>query len=322
LRGSGSGSGWGSGARRALGPALALALLAACGSPQRFADLGDCPTAAGEPIRGCRLGYRTFGTLNAARDNAVLLLPWFQGRSADLAGHVGPSGIVDPSRHFVIAIDAFGNGVSSSPSNSTAQPGAAFPAFSIPDLVRAEHALVTRVLGLERLEAVVGVSMGGMQALGWATQFPGFARSVVAAVPSPRSTEADRRAWEAAAAAALARGRARRALSALLDLEPKAAYFALRTDPFDHGAQARAIATLDLAAPFGGSLDAAAAAAAGARLLVAVSERDEVVDPAPARAFAAAAGARLLVLDGRCGHRATSCEQQALFEAARRFLDR
>jgi hypothetical protein len=45
------------------------------------------------------------------------------------------------------------------------------------------------------------------------------------------------------------------------------------------------------------------------------------VDPAPARAFAAAAGARLLVLDGRCGHRAPSCEQRALFEAARRFLD-
>jgi homoserine O-acetyltransferase len=297
-----------------------MVLLAACGSPQRFADLGDCPVEGAQPIRGCRLGYRTFGTLSPARDNAVLLLPWYQGKSADLASHVGPDGIVDPRRHFVIAVDAFGNGVASSPSTSALQPGEAFPPFSLRDLVRAEHALVTRQLGLDRLEAVIGISMGGMQALAWATEHPGFARAVVAAVPSPRSTAADRRYWEATVSEVRRTGRVGRALSALRDLRPGAALFALRTHPQDQAAQARAIAGLDLTEPFGGSLEAAAAAVRS-RLLVVVSARDEVVDPAPARAFAAAAGGELLVLDGRCGHAATRCERQALFAAARAFVD-
>ncbi len=303
---------------RLLGLAFALAGAAGCGGGQRFAELGDLPTEAGGVVRGCRVGYRTFGALDDRRSNAVLLLPWFGGTSEDLAGHVGPGKFLDTGRFHVIAVDALGNGVSTSPSNSAAQPGDAFPPISIVDMVEAQHALVTRVLGIERLRGVVGVSMGGMQALAWATRHPDVAGDVVVVAGSPRSTARDRAYWQAE----VERMRVpawRRALGAAARLDRSGLAWHLRFDPRDHALQARAIAELDLTVPHGGSLEATARAVRG-RLLVAVPERDDVVDPEPARAFARLAGAELLSLDGRCGHDAPTCEAEVLGSAVTRFL--
>lgn len=271
-------------------------------------------------IRDCRVGYRTFGELDAARSNAVLLAPWFLGTSRDLAAKIGPGKLIDGSRFFVIAVDPLGNGVSSSPSNSPAQPGRSFPRFTIRDMVASQHALVARVLGIPHLRAVVGESMGGMQAFAWATDFPGFADEVVAIAGSPRTVERDRRRWRDAVADVRARPGWRRALGAFGRLEPRDALRQLRVDPLDHAGQAEAIMALDLTAPFGGSLARAAAAVRG-RMLVVVSARDETVDPAPARELAGLARAELLVLDGRCGHEAARCEKRTLHAAVRRFLE-
>src|ERR1700735_1330096 len=94
---------------------------------QQFADLGQCKLQSGKVIEHCRVGYRTFGSLNAARDNAVVMATWLYGVSGDLVQFFStqPSSqrLVDTSRFFGVALDAFGNGVSSSPSNSKAQPG-------------------------------------------------------------------------------------------------------------------------------------------------------------------------------------------------------
>jgi hypothetical protein len=99
---------------------------------QQFADLGVCNLENGQQISGCKLGYRTFGKLNADRSNAVLFPSYFSGTSADLAGFIAANELFDPSKYFVIAVDAFGDGVSSSPSNSVSQPGPLFPAFTFP----------------------------------------------------------------------------------------------------------------------------------------------------------------------------------------------
>ena len=85
---------------------------------------------------------------------------WYNGSSADLEkfGYLGPGKLVDSDKYFVIAVDAFANGHSSSPSNSGDRPDREFPPISIRDMVHSQYRLVTEVLGLQRLHAVVGAS--------------------------------------------------------------------------------------------------------------------------------------------------------------------
>src|SRR5271154_4375826 len=102
---------------------------------QQYADLGACKLAGGGEITSCRLGYRTWGTLNAQRSNAVLFPTWFSGTSGNIQDWLGADKLVDPENYFVIAVDALGDGVSSSPSNPARQHGPQFPSFSIRDMV-------------------------------------------------------------------------------------------------------------------------------------------------------------------------------------------
>jgi hypothetical protein len=110
---------------------LTACLLAAPSFAQelRFAELGDFRLVSGEVIHDCRLGYRTFGKLNAEKSNAVLFPTWFTGTTENLVGLIGPGKLVDPDEYFVILADALGNGVSSSPSNSKQQPRMRFPSI-------------------------------------------------------------------------------------------------------------------------------------------------------------------------------------------------
>ena len=173
-------------------PLLALAVLAAASpSPaiaqdgQQFADLGTCPTARGEVIRECRIGYRTFGRLNARRDNAVLVPTWHGGHSETMTFILGPDRWVDTTRWFVILVDKPGNGVSISPSNSRSQAARRFPRLTVGDMVAAEHRVATEHLGIRRLHAVVGWSMGGMQAIEYALRFPEAVDRIVSVAGTP-----------------------------------------------------------------------------------------------------------------------------------------
>jgi homoserine O-acetyltransferase len=263
--------------------------------------------------------YRTFGELNAAKTNAVLVTTSFQGTSAELAPRIGAGKLVDSSRYFVITVDALGNAVSSSPSNSALQPGASFPAFSIRDMVESQHRLLTRHLGIPRLHAVVGESMGGMQALQWAVAHPDFAVKTVSIVGSPQSQADDRQRWRTTVAEMKAEAGWRRALDRLWELSARDAFKELTLDERNFQAQAEAIANFDVAAPFGGSL-AAAAAAVRSELLVVYARSDDRVNPDPAVMFAGMANGQLLELDGRCGHQAPTCERTTLWPAVDRFL--
>src|SRR5271154_2778149 len=96
-----------------------MAQSAASLGQQQYAELGTCKLAGGGEIASCRLGYRTWGKLNAERSNAVVFPTWFGGTSGSVQDWIGADKLVDPEKYFIIAIDALGNGVSSSPSNSS-----------------------------------------------------------------------------------------------------------------------------------------------------------------------------------------------------------
>ncbi|HEX9500320.1 MAG TPA: alpha/beta fold hydrolase, partial [Thermoanaerobaculia bacterium] len=114
-------------------------------------------------IDGVKIGYRTWGRLDDAKSNAILVLTWFAGTSEGLAGWIGPGNLYDPSKYYIIVVDALGDGVSSSPPN-----------FTMRDMVRAQHELLTRELKLDHVYAVSGLSMGGMQTFQWVVSYPMF----------------------------------------------------------------------------------------------------------------------------------------------------
>ena len=290
-----------------------------CSSRQQLGSLGECRLQNGAVLRDCRIGYRTFGRLDAARSNAVLVVSWSTGTSADLSRQLGRERLVDTSRDFVIAVDALGNGVSSSPSNSTLQPGDAFPSFTVSDMVETQRRLLREVLGIERIKAVVGISFGGMQVFEWAVAHPSSMEAAVAIVGTPKTTDAERRRWRSWSQEMLAISAPWRAASALFRLEPRSAFHELAIDARDYARQAEAIAAHDVSARFAGSMESAARAVR-ARMLVVLSPTDEVVDPAPALAFARLCGAQVVMLNGHCGHRDTSCDKETLFTTVRRFL--
>jgi homoserine O-acetyltransferase len=285
------------------------------------ASLGDIPLDSGGVLRDCIIAYRTRGVLNRSRSNVVLLLPWFQGTSRQLARQIGPRKLVDSAKYFVIAVDGIGNGVSSSPSNSTAQPGRAFPEFTIRDMVESQHRLVTRVFGLTQLHAVVGTSMGGMQVFQWIVTHPGFMKRAVSIVGSPQSQSDDVRRWRAAMAFIEENSRLRRVSKALANGRLRTAIGEFLIRPEDYCRQGAAIAAHDISNGRSGGLTATAADLR-TELLVAGAWTDADVNPRPGFTFAHQAGAEILELDGRCGHQAPSCDQRRLRRCVDRFLAR
>jgi homoserine O-acetyltransferase/O-succinyltransferase len=328
---------------------LALAIEVVPDGQLQYADLGTCKLAGGQHIDHCRIGYRTWGTPNADKSNAVLWPTWFSGSSADIAGNVGADKMIDPAKWFLIAVDALGDGVSSSPSNSTSQHGPAFPTFTTRDMVDAEYRLVTETLGLRHLHAVMGVSMGGMQTFEWIVNYHGMMDIAIPIVGSTRLTGYDLLLWTTEenvlkSDPAWHSGRYTQkpamgqvqAIHAMNLTTP--AHYARETTaekfqvveseyvrkgilPFDANdwlAQLEAMIHHDVA--HGGSLDDAAKKVK-ANVLVIAAAQDHMVNPKPAIDFAALIGAKTLVLESDCGHLAPGCESDKVNPAVRDFLD-
>lgn len=137
-------------------------------------DLGDLVLENGETLRGGKLAYRTFGTLNAEKSNAILVTTWFSGTGKIMEDvYVGKDHALDPTKYFIIIADQLGSGVSSSPHNTPApQSMAKFPKLSIGDDVAAQHKLITEHFGISKLQLVVGGSMGGQQVYEWSVVHP------------------------------------------------------------------------------------------------------------------------------------------------------
>ena len=161
-------------------------------------NMGECVLENGQVIEACRLTFRTYGRLAPDLSNIVLMPTWLNGNAEGLStyNYLGPDGIVDTDDYFVIAVNALGNGSSSSPSNSAQSP---FPRFTIRDQVSLQHQLLTEHLDIEHLHAVVGASMGGYQTYEWLMMYPDFATHFVPIEGTPWYTFYDRlkgRAWQ------------------------------------------------------------------------------------------------------------------------------
>ncbi|WP_306031278.1 alpha/beta fold hydrolase [Stappia sp. MMSF_3263] len=136
-------------------------------------DLGDFTLQRGATLRGAHLAYKTFGTLSAKRDNAIVYPTWYSGQHMDNEWLVGTGMALDPEKYFIIIPNMIGNGLSSSPSNTSEPYNAArFPNVTAYDNVRAQHRLVTEKFGIERLPLVVGWSMGALQTFHWGAMYP------------------------------------------------------------------------------------------------------------------------------------------------------
>jgi len=154
----------------------------------------------GGELRDGQVAYETWGELNAARDNALLLFTGLSpsAHAASSAADpspgwwekmVGPGKAIDTERYFVICVNSLGSCFGSSgPASIDPATGLAyrldFPDLSVEDIARGGYEVV-RTLGIEKLSAIVGASLGGMVVLAFATQFPGFARRVVSISGSP-----------------------------------------------------------------------------------------------------------------------------------------
>jgi len=150
-------------------------------------ELGDFRLESGEILRDAFVSYVIHGDPSRLRHDTILVTTAIGSTHHRLDFLIGDGEPLDTARWCVIVVDALGNGLSSSPSNSMHQPRDTFPRFSIRDMVESQRRLLDH-LGVESLTAVVGASMGGMQAVQWAVSHPGYMRAMVAMVPMARTT--------------------------------------------------------------------------------------------------------------------------------------
>ncbi len=148
----------------------------------QIANIGDLLLESGSVVRTVRISYVTHGKLTAAKDNAVLLLHGYGANHHGFDGLIGPGKAFDTDRYFVIVPDAFGNsqiGFEHSTSPTTSGLGMGFPQYNGRDMVAAQYKLVTQALGIPRVAAIAGISMGADHSVQMAVSYPDFADRIV-----------------------------------------------------------------------------------------------------------------------------------------------
>ncbi|KGT87388.1 homoserine acetyltransferase [Erwinia typographi] len=155
-------------------------------SKREFHQLGDLALAQGGVLREAQIGWQAFGQLNAARDNAVVLFSYYTGSDRSYHPLIGEGRALDPARWYIVLVNMFGNGVSTSPSNSRLQPGSQFPQVTLIDNIHAQYQLLINHLGIRQIALASGWSMGAMQAWHWAAAWPSLVRNVLAVCGSAR----------------------------------------------------------------------------------------------------------------------------------------
>jgi homoserine O-acetyltransferase/O-succinyltransferase len=131
---------------------------------------------AGGVLDNMKVGYVTYGARAPDDSNVIVLLPPTSGLKSWAAAHIGPGKTFDTDWQFIVSIDAIGGGTSSQPRDGLSTR---FPAYNIRDMVRAQHELLTRGLGIRRALAVGGASSGAYQALEWGILYPDFPRGLL-----------------------------------------------------------------------------------------------------------------------------------------------
>jgi homoserine O-acetyltransferase len=176
---------------------------------QQF-ESNDFVTFAGKTIKQVKVGWESYGSLNAKKDNVILITHYFTGNSHAAgkyseddpqAGYwdaiIGPGKAIDTDRYFVISVDSLVNAgvhdphvITTGPASidpSTNKPyGLSFPVVTIRDFVNVQKA-VLESLGIDKLYAVVGASMGSMQAIDWAAAYPQWVPRMISVIGSAQS---------------------------------------------------------------------------------------------------------------------------------------
>lgn len=330
--------------RTAFAVLLVVAAIRVAAAEQQFVTLRDLSLDSGQSLH-CTVGYRTYGTLNERRSNVIVFPTWFYGTTGDLErlGKVGPGLLADPDRYYVITVDALGNGVSCSPSNSDLLSGSGPVEISTADMVRAQYRLLTEGLDIDRVHAILGISMGGMQALRWLEMYPGFMDKVVVVDGSPQMTSYDLLHWavhkdvvrslqEAGAPDATIGGVMARLMNLTLytpdyfidAVDPNAVddFLAPTYEPNpafradDYVAQLDAMMNHDVLA--GDFLESVRRS--GVDVLIVSTPSDHMVNQSPARKLAEQIGAATLSVDSRCGHLGSTCESATVHAGVAAFL--
>lgn len=140
-------------------------------------SIGPLDLEEGGSIPDCQLAVATFGELNAAKDNAILITSWYSGTHQIWRDvYIGTEHALNPERYFIVCVNQIGSGLSTSPHNADgANAGIAmskFPHVRIGDNVVAQERLLREHFGIDGLALVVGGSMGAQQTYEWAVRFP------------------------------------------------------------------------------------------------------------------------------------------------------
>lgn len=312
-------------------------------SSQQFANIGEFKVISGEIIKDCKIGYRTFGLLNEEKSNAIIYCSWFGGTSEAIGSLIEKRNFVDTSEYFIIAFDAIGNGVSSSPSNYEE----IFPEITIRDMVNSQYIVLTEHLGLNHLYAAIGGSMGSMQVFEWAVAYPDFIDKIIPYVSSPKLssydllwmntqlklietskkygvTEKEIKSISDMITALFGRTPAylNETISisefdsylASFDKEPSAVF---TTD--NYIAQLKAMMKHDISRSFSYSM-IEAAENIKSQLFIIISKSDLMVNPATSIELAELTNAKILILENNCGHLAVGCELDRCREEIADFL--
>lgn len=315
---------------------------------QQFAEFQQCRLSNGASISPCLIGYRTLGKINGNRDNVIIFPTWLTGTTGELMEYdlIGPGKLADTGRYHVIAVDALGNGVSSSPSNTPPENGE-FPEISISDMVNTQYLLLTEVLNIDHVHGVIGISMGGMQTFQWLSRYPAFMDYAVPIDGSPVMTSYDILQWQTHRNIIRTLQHYGAGNRDIMDTMTGLSLLTVRTPdyfvknvtpesisgyieeeqerlsglhPDDYAAQLTAVLNHDIYRASGKSSTQMISHITAKVMVVSVAT-DHMVNPAPALKLADVIGAQKLVLDNNCGHLGTVCEQERVAAAVNSFLD-
>src|SRR6516165_4238509 len=175
---------------------------------KRIFELPSYSTVGNDTIKNLKIGWEAAGTLNADKSSAILITHFFSGTSHafgkysagdNAAGYwdsiIGPGKPIDTNKYYVVSSDTLVNLNANAPNVVTTGPatidpdtgkpyGMRFPVVGIKDFVRVQKALIDS-LGMRKLKAVVGASMGGLQAYEWAASYPEMVERIVPVVATP-----------------------------------------------------------------------------------------------------------------------------------------
>lgn len=326
---------------------VATTVFAQTAPPLNVVSLGDCHLSTAAVLPNCRVAYRAYGRLNGAHDNVVLIPTWLLGRSEDWHPLLTTEPLVDTTRFYVIVVDALADGLSSSPSNTVPSARAVFRDLTIGDMVESQYRLLTQGLGIRHLRAVMGFSMGGMQAIEWAVRYPFFVDRIIPIAGTPRVGAFNRLVLSAMLDEIVSGRRAGIPSDSLWPHLARTEMLFVQTplglnargfdsvshdiaanarqyrvwDLDDYAVQIAALRRYDITADYGNDMRRVASRVR-APMLAIYSWDDHMVSPDTMAELARLVRADTLSIASPCGHVMVFCEQKRVGAATRAFMAR